>query len=278
MYLQKHVIFYGNYQKNNLKNMKKKLLIAMGCSYTEGYGCWDLSTFPDEILDRLKNHTCKNPFFGNDNSNIELHTPQLISKNIDSFQKYGWPSNLSKLMGISDVINLGKGASSNSGQVKEFFKRKLHDNPYSDYDVTIVWLMTEPFRISFYIDGKIQNYMIESHPIWDAYFKEIISHVSDDSISNKIPLDDITLESVFYFNIMKTVCIKNNWNFYSFSLNPIFSKVFRKYELSDNFIDTNIFPIYHKENEYLFSNVCGHLNNLGYSQLAKNMYESISKK
>ena len=255
--------------------MKKKLLITLGCSYTEGFGCWDLSTFSTEMLDKLKNHTPLNPFFGRGDTNIKYHTNKLILDNKDSFNNNGWPANLGKLMGISDVINLGKGGSSNSGQVKEFFKRKLHDNPYSDYDVTVVWLMTEPFRISFYIGGKIQNYMIESHSIWNAYFKEIISHSLDDSNSNKIPLDDITLESVFYFNIMKTVCIKNNWNFYSFPLNPIFSKAFRKYELSDNFIDDNVFPIYYKENEHFFSNVCGHLNELGYIELAKNMYKEM---
>ena len=246
----------------------------MGCSHTEGYGCWDETTFSDEMLLKLKKHTPDNPFFGNDNSNIKFHTRELISKNKNNFKTKGWPANLAKLLGISDILNLGKGASSNSGQVKEFFKRNLHENPYSEYDVTLVWLMTEPFRISFYVNREIENYMIDSHPIWKEYFREIISHHSKDLI-NGIPVEDPTLESVFYFNIMKTVCIKNNWNFHAFPLTNVFSEYFRKHESSDNFHENGIMPLKDDNNLKLYSHVCGHLNETGYQHVAECMYSKI---
>jgi hypothetical protein len=255
--------------------MKKKLLITMGCSFTEGYGCWDETTFSSEMLNKLKSHTPYNPFFGNDNSNIKFHTTELISKNINNFQSKGWPANLAKLMGTTDILNLGKGASSNSGQTKEFFKRNLHENPYAEYDVTLVWLMTEPFRISFYVNRKIENYMIDSHPIWKEYFKEIISHHSKDMI-NGIPVEDATLESIFYFNIMETVCIKNNWKFHAFPLTNAFSGYFRKHESSDNFHENCILPLKNDNNSEFYSHICGHLNEAGYSHVANNMYNIIN--
>jgi len=254
--------------------VKKKLLITMGCSHTEGYGCWDETTFSDEMLLKLKKHTPINPFFGSDNSNIKFHTNELISKNKNNFKTKGWPANLAKLMGTADILNLGKGASSNSGQTKEFFKRNLHKNPYAEYDVTLVWLMTEPFRISFYVNRKIENYMIDSHPIWKEYFKEIISHHSKDMF-NGIPVEDPTLESIFYFNIMETVCIKNNWKFHAFPLTNVFSKYFRKHESSDNFHENCVMPLLDDNNLKLYSHVCGHLNEMGYQQVAKSMYSVI---
>jgi len=260
--------------KGKVGNLKKKLLITMGCSFTEGYGCWDDITFSNEMLIKSKNHTPNNPFFGNDNSNIKFHTSELISKNINNFQSKGWPTNLANLMGATTILNLGKGGSSNSGQVKEFFRRNLHENPYSDYDVTLVWLMTEPFRISFYIDREIRDFMIPSQPIWKEYFREIISHHTND-LNNGIPIEDATLESVFYFNIMKTTCIKNNWNFYTFPLTNIFSKYFTKYESSDNFYKKCIIPIKHGDNLKLYSHICGHLNELGYRYVAESMYNII---
>jgi len=253
---------------------KPKLLITMGCSHTEGYGCWDETTFSDEMLLKLKKHTPINPFFGDDDSNIKFHTEELISKNKNNFKTKAWPTNLAKLLGTSDILNLGKGASSNSGQVKEFFKRNLHENPYPEYDVTVVWLMTEPFRISFYVNREIKNYMIDSHPIWKEYFREIISHHSDDLI-NGIPAEDTTLESVFYFNIMKTVCIKNNWKFHAFPLNDDFSEYFRKHESSDNFYENGIMPLKNDNNLKLYSHVCGHLNEIGYQYVAESMYSKI---
>ena len=257
--------------------MKKKLLITMGCSYTEGYGCWDESTFSDEMLNKLKSHTSDNPFFDNDNNNIEFHTQELISKNMINFQNKGWPANLANLMEVDTILNLGKGAASNSGQVKEFFKRNLHENPYTDYDVTLVWLMTEPFRISFYINGMIENMMIDSHPIWNEYFKEIISHNSVD-LGNNIPMKDPTLESVFYFNIMKTTCIKNNWNFHAFPLANTLTHYFREYESSDNFHGTSPFPQKTIDNLKFYSHICGHTNELGYEYVSKDMYNRIKSK
>jgi len=155
--------------------MKKKLLITMGCSFTEGVGCYDVSN-----MDELK-------FYG------DLPKEQFIHQT-NNFHKLGWPNRLGKKLGYDKVINLGLGGSSISGQVKQFSEKYL-DKDFSEYDVLLVWLLTDPSRISFYSNGMINCIVSNSNePIYNEYIKLI-----------DITLDTI-LEQIFYIKMMENIC------------------------------------------------------------------------
>jgi hypothetical protein len=71
--------------------MKKKLLITLGCSYTEGVGCYE------------------SRFLENNNPKPGIFWPDAYEGSRARFHAEGWPAKLQKLLNYDHLINLGKG-------------------------------------------------------------------------------------------------------------------------------------------------------------------------
>jgi hypothetical protein len=231
--------------------MKKKLLITMGCSFTEGVGCWDLDSLPENL-------TTSHPDYR-----------KFWYENKPNFHKLGWPNRLGKKLGYDKVINLGLGGSSTSGQAKWVFNEYLNKD-FSEWDVLVVWLLSDASRISFYKDGEIVNQMNNpDYPDNHAY-NGYIKFLSDSKTFN----EDLILEQLFYRNIIKTICELKSYNFLTFNLYSANNNhIFHKFNRNDKtyspiFLDKGV------PGEY-FSKICSHWNELGYEYVATNMYNWI---
>ena len=119
--------------------MKKKLLITLGCSFTEGVGAYDLNKIPS--VHRPNN-------IGNDFvvERYKLYRPR--------FHMHSWSRYLQKSLNYDVLINLGLGGSSDSNAIKRFIEVFYENSLSENYDVLVVWGLTFPERISFYKDGK----------------------------------------------------------------------------------------------------------------------------
>ena len=261
--------------------MKKKLLITMGCSHTEGYGCWDETTFPNEMKDAIKQSDSL-PFFSRD-TNLVYHTDELLDSNKDNFHNKGWPMQLGKILKVDKVVNISLGGSANSGIVKTFFDNNIQNNPYQDYDVLLVWLMTEPFRISYYIGGRVRNYMTTDAEIFNSYFSKISSYSSDSTKhshgSLSYPAKDVLLENIFYLKILETVCEKNNWRLVSLHFDDFLSAEFLQLYKSKNYYINTILNKDSKstESDYgVWSKICGHMTEKGHGLFAEGLLDLIN--
>jgi hypothetical protein len=235
---------------------KPKLLITMGCSFTEGVGCYN--------LDKLSKST---NYFELPESEQHIHR--------ESFHKLGWPNRLGKKLGYDKVINLGLGGSSTSGQVKQFFEKYI-DIDFSEYEVLIVWLLTEPSRISFYKDGEICDYSIGGNNSLHLEYTKLISN------KNELIRDlNLLLEHIFYIKIIENVCESKG---YSLLLTPLYHpELFTtlrslhksKYYLtpySKSFVDSILRSSRYSCN---IPNGDAHLTPEGYEVLASDMYNEI---
>ena len=81
--------------------MKKKLLITLGCSCTEGVGCYDLSINPEKL------------------TYLKL-PPKELRLTRQRFHRLGWPNRVGRKINADKVLNLGVGGSSNSAHLKLF--------------------------------------------------------------------------------------------------------------------------------------------------------------
>ena len=228
----------------------------MGCSLTEGVGCYDINTIPKRLLETPKGEIKFENFW------------QIYNLNLERFHERGWPNRLGKKLGYDKVLNLGYGGSSTSGQVKNFID-KYSSEMFTDWEVLIVFMLPEPTRISFYIDNQIRNYIPQQGPLPKAYIESI----------NNIKYDPL-LEQIFYIKTMEEVCKNRNFNFiyfnHSLKLNIFLNKLYPSdnnlvqslnYERPDvNDWDTNL---------DFFSPICLHPSEFGYEAISKFIYTDI---
>ena len=218
--------------------MGKNTLVVMGCSMTEGHGCWgDFNKQITKVDDMLK----------------------LRKKYRNRFYEFGWPNIVAKELGFDKVINLGKTGSSTSGQLK-FFKEQNFGND----NVYIIWMLTEPIRFSFYKKGKIKNINpAGGTPIGNSY----IDFVDDITL-------DSCLEQLFYIKCMIDICKLNNYNLLITHWNSASKHTQLLDDVTDNYLQKvpkTILPT----NKKVISNVCGHPKELGYDWMAKTILKEI---
>jgi hypothetical protein len=237
-------------------NQRKKLLITLGCSLTEGVGCYDYTLMG-------KDDTFENLQPGN-NSFDKFYKPNRIN-----FHNNGWPVHLAKKLGFDKLINLGYAGSSTSGQVKVLFEKYFNPS-FEDYDVTIGWLLSEPARISFYKQGKVVNFNTSN--FGDSIFDEYVINVSEG-------IDDFLLEQIFYIKVLETYCKHHNFNLFMVHSRNEFVEDIRKIH------DTN--KLYNVPNLMYFgdggsdmkknntSKICNHPNEKGYKLIADRIYTYI---
>lgn len=139
--------------------LKKKLLITLGCSCTEGVGVYDYNTNPDLLR-----------------YNEMEHDDRIKAQDI--FHEEGWPNRVGKQIKANKVINLGAGGASNDAHLKLFIDKIVPqiEDLQKEYDIFLIWMMTEPSRFSFYSPSEILlNSPAEvvhqpiTHPMEQAY-------------------------------------------------------------------------------------------------------------
>ena len=232
--------------------MKKKILITLGCSYTEGMGCYDFENFPKE-------------------SNIFSNgvTKSQVDYQFTQFHLKGWPNKLGKLLGYDSVLNLGYGGASPSFNLKVFMQ-KYRNTDFSEWEVFVLWWIPQSHRFSFYKNHKAHNILPNPADLntdnVNLFGKAYLNFV------DKYPTDCI-LETVFYLGLMEDYCKFKSYNFLWFS---------EEYEhlLKSNHISW----IGLTQNELMTiddidtNKSCGHPNELGYEKISNRFFEAIKKK
>jgi len=213
---------------------KQNLLITLGCSWTEGVGIYESLNVTDTTKDK------------------------------DLFHRLGWPNRVGETLGFDKVVNLGYGGASNSSQVKLFYEyiKKINLN---NYNILVIFMMTDPVRFSFFIDKSIKSYTLsnKNQKMMQSYLNEI-----------KDNLWDLLLEQKFYIESLENLCLNKDIYLILTSWNETYMQ-FRKIHNNKNhlFKETNEIkpPI---KNNYSF---CGHPNANGYEWISKKIIEGIKE-
>lgn len=226
--------------------MKPKLLITMGCSMTEGVGCYDLNNMGGYS----QYNKMPQPYYG------------IQFKN---FHKLGWPNKLGRKLGYDKVINLGQAGSSTSGQLKIFYEN-ISTNFFEDYDVLVFWLLTEPSRFSFYINGKIKGYTLSNSELNEME----LAYISELKDINFDPL----LEQIFYVKIMEEICENRNWGLLTTHWDMYVGKFYKKLYKTKTHLTEETYDILSEDINHK-SPFCGHPNELGYEHISQAFYDKI---
>jgi len=228
--------------------MKKKLLITLGDSFTEGVGCYDY-TYPIHDGDKIFRPT---------------------EYQLNRFNKFGWPNLLGKKLNYDTVINLGWGGSGHSAHAKLFIE-KIIGKDFSEYDVLVIWMLTSSSRFSFYSHGRISQF----GPINDDNSQVLIER-GYLSILGDV-LFDSCLESIFYIKCVEQICENNSFNLLITSWeNTSFDEI-KKFHNSNYYMKEVNGPVAFLTYGEYKSKICCHPNEKGYEVFSENMFESIQK-
>lgn len=234
---------------------KPKLLITLGCSFTEGVGCYDPKTL-------VKN-----------NVNQNIHD-MLYMKNKNRFHEYSWPSQLQKMLNYDELINLGLGGSSTSGNLKVFFEKYRDVNFSEKYDVLIIWFVPQSSRFSFYRNGHVVNIMPSmNRNVYNRYtYKLGLEYIN---FIGNLNLDP-TLDQLFYIKVMEDHCKLKNYNFLFTLTDPISENLYNKLYDGKCIMLNGKSPLPNVyENPHLKSLACDHPNEKGYEIVAQTFFNWI---
>lgn len=244
--------------------MKKKLLITMGCSYTEGVGCYEPSLL-DEFRKPLNN------------------TGSIYNESVNRFRTMGWPIRLQKKLGYDCLWNLGRGGSSNSEAVKRWMELFSDKTLSEEYDVLVLWMMTFSTRISFYRNGSIATILSYFNHLTPEY-----QNLSDSYLNflGKNTIRDSTLEAYFYLNVIKNICSLSNYKFLYINVNTDEGRELdslTKNSSSLNFTRKVLYPEHsgilhgvHRDKQLDTVAFCGHPNEKGYEIISERLLNLIS--
>jgi hypothetical protein len=236
--------------------MKKKLLITLGCSCTEGVGCYDLSINPDKI------------------SYLRLPPNDLILTR-KRFHKLGWPNRVGKKINAHRVLNLGLGGSSNSSHLKLFQDKIVPQLPklQEEYEIFLIWMMTNSTRFSFYTKHGIGLFNPVSVGLSNAYLPMEQAYIDT--------MDDMKVgparEDIFYIKIseilFKYYNIKAVYTSWSMSFKAVY-----EYYLSDSFLMPTphfLMSYIHTGDRRYMSEVCDHPNEEGYELWSNKIIQAL---
>lgn len=229
----------------------KKLLITLGCSLTEGVGCYDL-----DGLDL-------NSPWNDDDS-------QLYVKSIPKFHEYGYPNELGRLLNYDKVINLGIGGGAPLSNVKHLFEM-YSEETFQDYDVLLFWMIPNSDRTSYYFNGSIESrmpYCTDLNEFDTAYINKIMK--------SKTPLLDATLEVVFGIKSVEQFCENKGINLLLSSANDEDYRMYKKLHQSKYYLSNGEPKLFDGLEETEIS-PCRHPNKKGYKKIAIKIFDFIKK-
>jgi len=231
--------------------MKNKLLIALGDSFTAGWGNYN----PEKL----------NIFLNKNSQDRKEHFSELLNSSESRFLEYSWPNILKHKMLFNEVINLGLGGSSVSGQMKRFISEYGNTNFNDKYDVTLIWLVPTAERISFFINGGVEDIQLSS-PKYDKLLRELINTMENPEL-------DFILESNFYIKLMEYFCQLKNYKFYFDFVYKFNNSKGVSYLTHPSYLNID-----HPNFNYNNTAFCGHYNELGYTELAKSIQDNLLRK
>jgi len=232
---------------------EKRLLITMGCSFTEGVGCWDMEITPETLRANDRNYH----FYSNSEQNKKR------------FHEFGWPNRVGKKLGFDKVVNIGREGDGISAQLKRFTERILDNNQYKDYEITIVFLLPEPARFSFYFDNKIKSF---------GPYNSHMGIVREYLFNLKNSEGDPFLEQLFYLKLFREMCKSREYDYYLFNL---YTDEFNEWiinHFNDERYSTRCIDFAHYDTDHLMNLICGHFNEDGYELVSENMCEFMLSK
>jgi len=237
-----------------IKSEHKKLLITLGDSWTHGVGNYDptaLENFEDGLIDGNKLYT--------------------ISAQKDCFYPNAWPTDLSRKLEY-DLLNLGQGGDSNSATAKRFIcdfdeKNTLDLSKYES--ITVLWLLSDPFRFSFYSNHRLKSWHASST---DEILKWYIIDV------HKTELDG-WLETKYSLKSVENYCKNKNFNFLFGSaftdILPL-ETIYRNERNIHNRITRKKVSEFLNAKKYWAH--CGHPNKEGHLKIAESLYTVLINK
>jgi hypothetical protein len=205
---------------------------------------------------------------------------EYYNKSIERFHLNGWPAQLQKKLNYNKLINISKGGTGESYQLKRFIEEFGGIYLSKEYDVLVVWLSSPQGRMSFYANGGLYNIMT-SHP-YEEKTKESDFAKAYINIIENVELDT-SLEQVFYIKTLKEICNGKNYNFLIFPLSVTDSKLHQLLDIKENMGKYYTFPPYKSiipdldNPKYSSILKCHHPNELGYELIAERMIEIINK-
>ena len=180
-------------------------LVTLGCSFSQGQGCYTESNFDKESL--------------------EYQEEQL-----PNFLKGCIGYNIQREFGFENFYNYARGGDSNLTQLLRFFH-----NPIQDKDTTILWQVTFPTRGFAVIENSINSLPFElTEKIFKMRFEMFTAS----------PQDDMRREVALYLQVMKEYCRVRGWKFFVwFWENGEYSKYSEMFpSLKENIIPFNKEP------------------------------------
>lgn len=255
-------------------SMKKKLLLTMGCSLTQGLGCYD----PDTInFKKLKGWHFNKP----ENEKHKEFIRLVYEKNQKRFLEYSWGSVLQEKLKYDRFVNMGRGGSSTSGQVKLFYEKLPFLKSLKEYDVLLIWLLPVPFRFSFYTHGSNLDVMPGSNALHQKWKYSKIDEAYIKFTENL--WYDSFLEQKFYKEIIKLSSKHLGFKFLYTSVadqkgcphTHLFKKMFKEdYNLS-LLSKGKLLPCEEKNPELFSILKCHHPNEKGYKLIAEGIFKRI---
>lgn len=237
--------------------MKKKMLITLGCSYTEGVGCYE-----PHLLDN----------FGNIKDEVDIATAYKLS--LPRFHNEGWPVKLQKLLKYNHLVNLGAGAASNLYTIKhliEFLPQWNTPHVTENYDVLVIWMMTHFNRQSVYQKGRLHNVGPNNISPDIDFLNAYLSLLSE---------KDLLLENLFALRTVQYICELNNFTFMYINADTAEGRLIDTYNtklsLNKHFFQQHpgVLGILHLDEKY--RSFCDHPNELGYSIVAQRIFDTIN--
>lgn len=161
-------------------------LVTLGCSFSQGDGCYDIDTMPENC----------------DNTNKDFQ--EYRENNMENFLNNSIGSNIQERFGYEKYINYAYAGSSNESQMMLFFNQLPEDE-----DVTVLW------QITFYH----RKFQLQNRKVMDAgpHYKWVVDSMTEKmermNMSDWDVEQDTRFETLLRINIMNEYCKARGWKF-----------------------------------------------------------------
>ena len=234
-------------------------LITLGCSFSEGVGCYDIDLFHK---------------YG------PINTDEFQKRNNPNFLEGSIGRHIQRTCGFKKYYNYAHGASSNKTQFLKFF----NNIPVGD-DVTVLWQITFYTRKGNIFKNRFKDWSIATDSWVKEYYNQIIQMYDDSSFGgittrpygtfSTIDKDD-RLEVAMYIKIMNEFCKSKGWKFLTWFWESNEFQIVR--ELYPD-IEDCIIPFNRSQmnDNHTSSHITGdgHPNENGYKLIASDLLQSI---
>ena len=217
----------------------KRLLITLGCSHTEGQGCYG-------------------------GSNKDLHNYYMYW---DNFHKYGYPPQLAELLNYDRVINLGSRGYSASACLVKFFTLFKNES-FKDYEVLVYWYVPHFGRFGMFENSCFTNH----HPKDNTDISECYYNYS---AKNRMDYDDF-LEVQYLLGYLGEICKNKNWKLLASPQDNVYNSFINKIKFDTfRFNEEYWFILPKRWFEFERHKVDGHMNEKGYKDFSYMLFKEI---